>query len=154
MKFMRKKSFTLIEVLVAMMVFSIGTVGLYSTMMMARSAQVSAKNRLLAMRIVNEKLDELMQIEYEYLYDKRAEYSPKVEGIPARTWSFSTLDDLKDYSGSLHNYSPVVYTLVSPNTNEHYCRVDVYVRWVDPQLGELEEASYIYVYDVKVGDDG
>ncbi len=153
MKIMKNKKFTLIEVLVAIVIFSISSLGLYSTMMVARAAQVSAKNRLHAIKLVNEKLEELQQAPYEDLEQLALASTTEEEDISSNQLTTDLPDGTKDYSPKLNLFDGTIFTSyssVDDTDGEEVCRIDCTVQWVDPS-SELDRSvtSHIFVYNIE-----
>ena len=155
---LRKNSFTLIEALIALVIISISSLGLYSTMLTARTTQNASKKRLHAVKLVHEKLEGYLQVPYNTLYDNRTLFGAKKETVPARHWTFAYDETINDYSATFKDAQLAnIYTTISPYTytengnNVRYCRVDVTLAWVDKQTGLLlKESAYAYVYDSKI----
>ncbi|MCK5835063.1 MAG: hypothetical protein KAG98_04980 [Lentisphaeria bacterium] len=128
-----------------MTIFSIGTVGLYGTMMVARSAQVAAKHRLLAIRLVNERLEELQQVSYGKISNFHNDGGIAAYG---RRWTVDA-NDAKDYTGSFGgSFNAKIFTLVTAgDASVSFYNVQVYVNWTDPRSGiDRNESGCIQVY--------
>ncbi len=151
MKTLKKTQFTLIEIMIAIVIFSLSVVGLYSTMLVARSAQVSAKNRLHAMKLVTERLEELQQAPY----NKLVNLADTIEKVPLNQMTTNLAEDITDYSPQLDLLDAYIVTTGSPapdsTSSDRVWRVDCTVTWNNASSGALmSEGSYIYVYDTEV----
>lgn len=90
---MRKKGLTLVEVLVAIFVLTIGVAGLIASFNASSKQIRSSNNIFLASRLAQGKIEELKNMAYADLIDGTVDYDTSLIGgyTATRTWAITTL---------------------------------------------------------------
>lgn len=90
---MRKRSFTLVEVIISSAIITITALAVYSSMLSSRDTVISARFKEHAASLIIEKLDQMVKSEYRKLDEFATKYpSGKVESIPSSIWGKAGID--------------------------------------------------------------
>ncbi len=157
---MHYRNFTLTEVMIAVFIVSISTLGLYSIMMLAKESVVASRLRLEAQRYSYDVANRLLRTTKENLdsgWSIVHVNSFYLDGYPdylVSTTKYSDEDttelttDLRGYKGKVE---VVLSNLLNPDTfsnNQHAgYRIDVTVRWTFKQ--PLSYTTTVYKYFVE-----
>jgi type II secretion system protein I len=113
-----QSGFTLLEILVAMAIFSFGIFALSSMTVSVIKSNYKSKNMTIAVDLAQNKLDDLRITNYANIVDTTENHLDE-NGVPV--------------TGGLFNREVTVTSNVNPN----YKTVDVTVSWADPNQREI-----------------
>lgn len=119
----RQKGFTLLEVLVALAIFSIGLLAINAMTVMVIKSNYKSRNLTTAVNLAQNKLDDL----------KISSYASIVAG------SESGLDEEENPGSGIFDRSVTVTT----NTTPDYKVVEVKISWTDPDAREVAMQTII-----------
>lgn len=147
---LKKKAFTIVEVLVASVVITITAVAVYTAMTAARSASFASRNRERASALVEERLNELIRFSVRDLKQFATKYPDgKTEALPAELYR-DRMAEAQEENENLLDYTPrlpqpQMVTRIFKFSDS--CKVEVTLSWLQPGLGErISESGHFFKY--------